>query len=145
MNNFEKIEYNDDFLIKRLFDKLENSVIKKLIITKPILERKNRKTFVTNFGEVCKSLGRDEEVLREFIEKKLGKLSGDVTISAGSVLIITGSYQSTDIEKYLADYTRTFVLCAEPKCGSGVTELLKENRILYMHCKKCNSKRAITS
>ena len=137
--------YEDEYLLERIFDKLDGNTTKKFVITTPIVERKDRHTFVSNFGQVCASLGKEEEIIRQFIEKELGKSSSEVTVTAGSVLVITKSYQQSAIEKILGDYAKVFVICAQPKCGSGNTELIKENRILYLVCKKCNCKSAIAT
>lgn len=136
--------YEDNFLIQRIFDKLDGRIQKKFTMSKPKIEKKNKKTFLLNFAELCTAMNRDEEMLREFFEKQLGKNQGDVSISTGSILVITGTYNQIDVEKILRDFTKKFVLCAETKCNSGVTELVKENRITYILCKTCNCKTAIS-
>ena len=135
--------YSDDFLIDRIFDKLEGKFQKKFTMAKPKVERKNRKTFISNFGDLCITMNRDEKMVRDFFEKQLEKSQSDITISTGSLLSITGSYSQIDIEKVFKDFTKKYVICMESKCNSGITELIKENKITYILCKTCNCKMAI--
>lgn len=142
-NNLFNTSYSDDFLIDRLFSKLEGLNTKKLTIPNPVITKKNKKTFIENFGLICKSINRDVESVREYFEKNLAMGSGDITLSAGHVLTITGSHLEINLIKHLQDYVMTYVICTEKKCGSGNTELVKENRILWLVCKNCNCKKAI--
>lgn len=137
------MSYTDEFLINRLLNKLEGTKTKKLSVVNPVITKKNRKTFIENFGAICKSINRDAEVVREYFEKNLALGSGDVTLSATNTLTISGSHVNTNLTKHLEDYIMTYVICTEKKCGSGNTELIKENRILWLVCKKCNCKKAI--
>ena len=120
-----------------------NKKTKKFAIVKPVITRKDKKTLITNFGAVCSSLHRDIEILRDYFEKSLALPAGDVTVNASSVLIITGSHSDVNLVKHLQDYVMTYVICTEKGCGSGDTELVKENRILWMLCKKCNCQKAV--
>lgn len=135
--------YEDNFLIERIFDKLEGKAPKKFKLSKPEVERKNRKTFMANFGMICTELNRDQEMIREYFEKELGKKQEDVTVSASQVLTITGSYNEIDMANVIRNFANKYVLCMEPKCKSGNTELIKENRITYMQCHTCNCKTAL--
>lgn len=143
------MEYSDDYLIGRLLSKVEEDsesksiVSKKAVFVKAIITRKYGKTYIENFESVCKSMKKDPEHVREYLEKKLKKNVGEITISAKMVLIITGSHTSPEIEGHIKNYVRTYVICSEPKCGSDETELIKSNRILYLACKKCNSRKAV--
>lgn len=138
--------YSDDFLVSRLLSNLEESGMmstKKLVFTKPVITRKNKKTFIENFGAICNSLHRDSEAVRDYFEKSLALSGGDITLSATNVLTITGSHTDNNLLKHLSDYTMIYVICSEKGCGSGNTELLRENRILWLLCKRCNCKKAI--
>lgn len=135
--------YDDDFLIQRALDKLEGKQAKKFTIKPPQVKTQNKKTFVANFKEICQAMNRDEEMLRNFFEKQLNKGTGDVTLSATSVLTIAKSYSQKDVETVLRDFAKKYVICKEQKCGSGTTELVKENRITYLVCVSCNCKVAI--
>lgn len=137
--------YSDDFLINRLFEKLEGVSTKRLTIKKPLITKKNKKTFIENFDAICKSINRDTETVREYFEKNLDLTSGDITLSATKVLTITGNHNEENLMKHLKDYVTTYVICTEQKCGSGNTELIKENRILWLVCKNCNCRKAINS
>lgn len=134
------ILYSDEFLLDRLYKKIEGKTSQKYIVTKPISEKKNRKTFIINFGAVCTSLRRELNALKTYIETEL---QIDTSIMENNVLVINKIYQQSDIEKVISRFIKTYVLCSEPKCGSGNTEIIKENRISYLVCKVCCSKKAI--
>ncbi len=144
MSNTETyhMPYSDEFLVNRALGNLEGT--KKTNFVKPKISRMNKKTFIDNFEDVCKSLNRDPEILREYYEKSLALAAGDVTLSATNVLTITGSHADPNLMKHLTDYTTAYVICTEKGCGSSNTELIKENRILWMSCKKCFCKKAVS-
>ena len=137
--------YTNDFLIERLLENLDNDILntKKASFAKLTISRKNRKTLIENFGNVCKSLGREIEEIREYFEKSLALGSADITVSAAGVLIITGSHTDINLKKHYKDYIINYVMCSEKGCGSSSTKLTKENRILWITCKKCNHKKAV--
>lgn len=134
--------YSTDFMLKKLLGNFDTGT-KKFKLVKPIFLRQNKKTIIVNFSSVCKSINREIESVRYFFEKELAMTSDDVTVSAIGELILTGSHADTNLIKHLEDYLLTYVMCSEKGCGSGNTELSKENRILWLLCKKCNCKKAI--
>lgn len=135
--------YDDEFLINRILEKLKDLDVKKFKMSKPEIERKNRGTFVSNFGILCNDLNRDHEMIRYFFEKEFGKKQEDVTISDSMILYIRGSYTDLEIANVIRNFANKYVLCLESKCKSGNTELIKEDRIKYMKCKTCGCKIAL--
>ena len=132
--------YDTEFLLERLFDKLESNKSQRFMAVKPISIKQNRKTHITNFDAFCKSIKRDPNTVKTYIEEQLAK---DSSITLNGTLIINRIYHQHEIDKVFVSYIKTFVLCAESKCGSGNTEFIKENRITYLVCKVCNSKKAL--
>ena len=133
-------EYSDEFLLNRIFSKLEETKRKKLIVEKLIIEKKNRKTFVTNFISFCDSTKRDSNSVKLYIETDL---QIKTSLMENGTLIINKVYPIGDIEKVFERYAKTYVICAEPKCSSGNTEIIRQNRINYIFCHTCKSKKSI--
>lgn len=135
--------YEDEFLVNRILEKLEGLEKKKFTMSKPDIERKNKGTFINNFGMLCTELNRDVEMLRNFIEKEFGKSQEDVTVSDSMMLYIRGSYSDDEICNVIRNFANKYVLCFEPKCKSGNTELIKINGVRYMKCNTCKGQTAL--
>jgi translation initiation factor 2 beta subunit (eIF-2beta)/eIF-5 len=133
--------YTDEYLLNRLFSKL-NAKTQKSSALKPDLERKNGKVMFINFCAFCESIERDQQSVKKFIEVELKK---DSSILPSGALIIDKSDKSTTDDKLmimLERYMTRFVLCQEKNC-KAMTEIVKEDRITYLICKQCHSKKAI--
>lgn len=140
LNKMTDKTYSDEFLLHRIFSKLEETKRKKLVVEKLIIEKKNGKTFVTNFLSFCESVKRDANSVQSYIENDL---QIKTSLMENGTLIINKVYPAGDIEKTFERYARSYVICAEPKCGSGNTEIIKENRINYIYCHTCKSKKSV--
>ena len=132
--------YDDNFLLTRLFTKLETNKKQKLVITKTQTKKQNRKTFVTNFSAICQSLKRTDITVKNFIENAIER---STSIMENGSLVIPGKFEQAEIEKIFTDYVRSNVLCQEEKCLSGNTEIIKDSRVTYLVCKTCKSKKVI--
>lgn len=139
------LNYSDQFLVDRLFENLSIRINNgtKTTITKPNITRLNKKTYITNFQTVCESMNRNMEIVRNYFEKSLALNIDDVTINSMGELIITGSHTDNNLMSHLTKYINTYVICSQKGCKSKDTELIKENRMLWFVCKKCNSKKTI--
>lgn len=134
--------YDTIYLIDRLYEQLnQNSELsnkKKISLVRPEVSSANKKTYIKNFKEMCQRLNREMSEVQKFFEDELIAKS---SIDAKGALIISGMFKQNGIQKILLNYIKQFVICKE--CGNGETALLKENRILFLDCKKCLSKKAI--
>lgn len=133
--------YEDEELIDRLFEKLGSSKNKKLVIPNLDFEKKNGKTFINNFAKFCETIKRDQETVKTFIENQLAV---NTSVTSVGALLINKSYNKDQIEQKIRLYITEYVLCGQDKCRSTNTEFIKENRITYLKCNTCNSKKAIT-
>ncbi len=133
--------YETDFLVERLFKKLESKTSKKKAkLERPIVSEINRKTYIKNFPAVCKSLNRDEQHFKSFLEKELNI---DSSLNEDNILILDSRFRQAQVESAVEKYAKNFVICLEPKCSSIDTEIVKENRILFLSCNSCHSKKSI--
>ncbi|KAM3173093.1 hypothetical protein ACTXT7_013173 [Hymenolepis weldensis] len=135
--------YSYEELLQRIFDQLiannpelATDVRKKLKMPPPLMARVGtKKTQFTNFTIICKSFNRDPSHLSAYLFAELGT---NGSIDANGALMIRGKYMAKHIEPLLQSYARNYVKCST--CGSHDTVLSKDARLLFLICKKCNSK-----
>jgi len=108
----------------------------KLILKPPQVARiGTKRTSFTNFGEICKSLKRQEKHLHQYLLAELGT-NGSIDIN--SALIIKGRFQQKQIESVLRSYIKEYVICKT--CRSADTNLQKEERLTVLFCNNCRSR-----
>ena len=98
-----------------------------------------KKTILTNFYQIASYLRRNPEHFQKFMLKELaaqGQRDGDR-------LILNIKVPSTKINQKIEDYAYEFVLCRE--CKKPDTELLREDRITFIHCLACGAKHPVRS
>lgn len=143
--------YTQDTLTARFYEQFSAVASKKTSgLVKPQIERKNRKTMITNYIDVCKSLNRDSEHIRKFFEDELRpemSVSGEsgsvmtVSISGDGILIIGGTYPPQIIMTIITKFIKKFVHCST--CESTNTSIVKEHKVTYLQCNFCKSKKPI--
>ncbi|TPP57122.1 IF2B [Fasciola gigantica] len=97
-----------------------------------------KKTLFVNFSTICSQLNRDQAHLTTYILAELGT-QGSIDASGG--LLFKGRYQSKHMEPVLRNYCRNYVLCVT--CQSSDTELCKDSRLLFLHCRRCGSRTTV--
>lgn len=133
-------QYSIDYLVDKLYIDLNNctSPNKKIAIERPIITSANKRTFFSNFRAICNKINRKEEDVRLFFEKELNT---DVNINQEGCLVITGLFKLQGMTKILSNYIKDFCMCKECNCCD--TELIKENRLTFISCNKCLSKKTL--
>ncbi|KAG5518573.1 hypothetical protein PMAC_002969 [Pneumocystis sp. 'macacae'] len=110
-------------------------------IAPPTIYREgNKKTIFANVIDICKRMHRHSDHVIQFLFAELGT-SGSVDGSAR--LVIKGKFQQKQIENVLKRYIVEYVTCKI--CKSPDTLLTKENRIYFMTCESCGSKRSVSA
>lgn len=135
--------YTITFLIDKLYSELNeinayDSKNKKLVLNRPIIKSANKRTFISNFKEICNSLNRNIDDVKTYFEKELATT---VTINQDGGLVITGMYKQNGVMKIMESYIQTYVMCKE--CKTYSTDIVKENRITFMKCNRCYSKKTL--
>ena len=133
-------KYDDDFLLDRLFNQIENEKVENIKIIRPTCERKDRKTYLVKFRDFCFSVRRDEKDVQHFLEKHARDTS---SILESGALLMNKMYQPSEINDLINKYIASCVTCQEQKCGSLNTEIIKKNRIVYIKCNACYCERAV--
>ncbi|KAG4304834.1 hypothetical protein PORY_001887 [Pneumocystis oryctolagi] len=114
---------------------------KRYTIVPPTIYREgNKKTIFANVIDICKRMHRNSDHVIQFLFAELGT-SGSVDGSAR--LVIKGKFQQKQIENVLKRYIVEYVTCKI--CKSPDTLLTKENRIYFMTCESCGSKRSVSA
>jgi len=98
-----------------------------------------KKTILTNFFQIAAHLRRPPEHLQKFLLKQLAA-AGTVD---GDRLILNIKVPSAKINQKIQDYVNEFVVCKE--CGKPDTEIIKEERLNFLHCLACGAKHPIRS
>lgn len=131
--------YNVDHLLDRAYNSftLDKGRIKP---SPPKFEKKNKKTYIHNFKEICDAIHHDPEDIKRFISRELRMES---SFKKNGALKINGMVTTAVvIEDHIANYIREYVMCKS--CKSCKTEIQKVDRISYLVCNACKAKRAFT-
>lgn len=112
----------------------------KLILKPPQVARiGTKRTSFSNFGEICRSLKRQDKHLHQYL---LAELGTNGSIDMNSALIIKGRFQQKQIESVLRSYIKEYVICKT--CRSADTILQKEERLTVLFCNTCRSRYFVT-
>jgi translation initiation factor 2 beta subunit (eIF-2beta)/eIF-5 len=140
VNNVKDV-YDIDWLLDRAYSTI-NTSNKNVKLPQPKIEKKDRKTYFHNFNNICKILDRDPEIVRIYMAREL-QLA--ITVKENGSLKINGMRGITpaSIEKLLRGYITQRVMCAS--CKSCKTTEQKIDRVTYLLCNICKSKRAFSN
>ena len=110
-------------------------------IPPPIVGREgNKKTLFSNIKTISNKMHRPTEHVIHYLFAELGT-SGSV--DGSQRLVIKGKFQQKAIEGVLRRYIMEYVTCKT--CKSVNTRLLKENRLYFLECNSCGSRRSVQS
>lgn len=98
-----------------------------------------KKTILTNFAQIASHLRRNPEHFQKFLLKELAA-SGQ---KEGERLVLNIKVPSLKINSKIEQYVKEFVLCKE--CKKPDTELIKEDRLTFIHCLACGAKHSVRS
>ncbi|KAH9816850.1 eukaryotic translation initiation factor 2 subunit beta [Melampsora americana] len=142
-------DYTYDELLGRFYQALYLShpslsgggVKKRYTLAPPSVHREgNKRSIWANVAEICKKMHRQPEHVIQFLFAELGT-SGSVDGSGN--LVIKGRFQQKQIEAVLRRYIVEYVTCKT--CKSPDTLLEKDNRLYFVTCESCGSKRSVSA
>ncbi|KAI0783248.1 eukaryotic translation initiation factor 2 beta [Abortiporus biennis] len=120
---------------------LLTSAGKRYTIAPPqILREGNKKTIFANIAEICKRMHRQPEHVIQYMFAEMGTTG---SVDGSGRLVIKGRFQQKQIEHVLRRYITEYVTCKT--CKSPDTLLTKENRIFFMSCESCGSRRSVNA
>ena len=98
-----------------------------------------KKTILSNFCQIVTHLRRKPEHFQKFLLRELAA-SGQ---REGDRLILNIKVPSEKINQKIQAYFKEFVQCKE--CRKPDTELIKEDRLTFIHCLACGAKHSVRS
>jgi len=139
-----KVIYTYHELLSRVFSILEeqNLVCQKQSykIVPPVVQREGRKTVFCNVKDIATRMKRPCEHLIQFL---FAELCTQGSLDGNQRLVIKGKFQPNQIETILKRYIAEYVMCKT--CKSAESVLQKENRLYFVTCQSCGSKRSVST
>jgi len=133
----EQNYYNYEWLLNRAYSSLPKKTFMKrkerFVIPRAEVIISGKKTFITNFKQICETVNRDPKIVLKFLLKELGS-PGEFTDQAA---IIQGEFPSKTINTLVNRFVKDYVIC--PVCNSPDTILIKERKIMYLKCMACGA------
>ncbi|KAI0716207.1 eukaryotic translation initiation factor 2 beta [Fomitopsis betulina] len=141
-------DYTYQELLQRFYAQLHasnpallNSAGKRYTIAPPqILREGNKKSIFANVSDICKRMHRQPEHVIQYMFAEMGTTG---SVDGSGRLVIKGRFQQKQIEQVLRRYIVEYVTCKT--CKSPDTLLSKENRIFFMSCESCGSRRSVAT
>jgi len=97
-----------------------------------------KKTIIVNFMQIASYIRRTPEHFQKFLLKELAS-AGE---RKGERLILNVKVPQEKIKQKIEEYVKKFVLCKE--CKKPDTEIIKEDRVSFIHCLACGAKYPIS-
>jgi translation initiation factor 2 subunit 2 len=94
----------------------------------------SKKTAFVNFIEICRTVHRPVDHMRDFIQAELCTTS---SIDGSNTLILRGVFQQAHMESVVRHYAKEYVLCHT--CKSSNTLMRREDRMMRLTCESCSS------
>jgi translation initiation factor 2 subunit 2 len=148
LDEAEMAVYGYSDLLDRVFDLMdENSVGKgakgfgKRIVCPPpqMVRIGTKKSGYQNFGVTCECLKRSPKHVLQYVLAETGT-SGNLDGDAKQI-ILRGRFKPSHMENVLREYIKEYVQCAT--CKSANTTLEKLDRLTFMSCNDCSSRRTV--
>ncbi|KAH9848101.1 eukaryotic translation initiation factor 2 beta [Lenzites betulinus] len=141
-------DYTYEELLHRFYAQLHasnptllTSAGKRYTIAPPqIMREGNKKSIFANVSDICKRMHRQPEHVIQYMFAEMGTTG---SVDGSGRLVIKGRFQQKQIEHVLRRYIVEYVTCKT--CKSPDTILTKENRIFFMACESCGSRRSVNA
>ena len=126
-------------LLEKAYKKIKHSDVNHSRFEVPKIESsiQGKKIIINNFSQIAKYLRRDIAHFQKFILKELAT-SGQLE---GNKLILNTKVSNDKLNLKVGQYIDKFVKCRE--CEKPDTELIKENRLLFVYCLACGAKYSV--
>ncbi|KAK1923849.1 domain found in IF2B/IF5-domain-containing protein [Papiliotrema laurentii] len=110
------------------------------IVPPQVAREGTKKTVFANLMDICRRMHRQPEHVLQFLYSELGTQG---SIDGAQRLIMKGRYTQKQIENVLRKYIVEYVTCKI--CKSSDTLLGKENRLYFITCESCGSRRSVSA
>ncbi|MDE1865692.1 MAG: translation initiation factor IF-2 subunit beta [Candidatus Micrarchaeota archaeon] len=128
-------------LLDRAFSKLPSLSAERsdFVIPKAEVMNEGVKTIIRNISQIADRARRGEDEIARYVSKEL---SVPVNV-AEHRMIISGRFNSDDIDRRIARYFELYVICKE--CKKPDTKLEAADKGLYLVCEACGARYWIKS
>lgn len=99
-----------------------------------------RRTVVTNFQKLCKTLGRDSDHVMSYI---LSELAVPGNLDGTNRLIVRGKFSPMAISTVARNYIKDYVICDECKSLETIMDKDKATRLIFLRCQCCHGVRTL--
>ncbi|KAI9631743.1 putative translation initiation factor [Dioszegia hungarica] len=110
------------------------------IVPPQVAREGTKKTMFSNLSDICRRMHRHPEHMIQFLYSELGTQG---SVDGNGRLIMKGRYTQKQIESVLRKYIVEYVTCKI--CKSPDTLLSKENRLDFVTCESCGSRRSVSA
>ena len=133
-------DYTYDFMIKRIYSMMTPSEnTHKLRLVPPVVGMiGGKRCCISNFGQICEGMNRDYNHVSQYIAIEFSTV---VSMNPDHKLILRGKYRTENIQTGLRSYIKKYVICDACKCYNTV--LIKEDRVHFLKCNDCQSRRPV--
>ncbi|KAK6530768.1 hypothetical protein TWF281_007605 [Arthrobotrys megalospora] len=100
----------------------------------------NKKSIFANLPEIAKKMKRNPDHIIQFIFAELGT---NGSVDGAGRLVIKGRFQQKQLESVLRRYIVEYLTCGT--CKSPNTTLMKENRLFFVNCNICGSRKSVSA
>lgn len=106
-----------------------------------ILRYPNRTTVVKDFVDICNKLNRETDFVCDYIRTCMHE-NNNLTLSNNSLII--GTYINNQVLfDIIKKYIDIYCMCSQ--CGNILTLLIKEDKIVYIQCNSCGSRKPLSN
>ncbi|GAA96471.1 uncharacterized protein L969DRAFT_94560 [Mixia osmundae IAM 14324] len=114
---------------------------KRYTLAPPNVQRDGTKRSIfANVADICKKMHRQPEHVIQYLFAELGTHG---SVDGSGRLVIKGRFQQKQIENVLRRYIVEYVSCKT--CKSPDTLLEKHDRLYFVACQSCGSRRSVTA
>jgi len=114
---------------------------KKVTLPPPLVFREgSKRTIFANIYDQAVRLHRNLDHFKDYLFAELGT---NGSVDASNRLILKGRFQQKQLENVVRRYIHEYVTCKT--CKSPDTLLAKENRVWFIACENCGSKRSVSA
>ena len=128
--------FDYEWLLNRAYEALPKKPLERrerFTVPKPEIMISGRRTFITNFNQICDVLNRDPKLVLRYLLKELGA-PGEVR---ENYAVIQGEMKPRIIIALMDRFVKDYVIC--PVCGSPDTILKKERKAMFIKCMACGA------
>jgi len=133
--NYEHMLYQLHILKEEDLFQIKNT---KTVLEPIKLSKKGKTIMITNFSYYPQFLNRPAEHISKFFKDEVGS---STSINGDGQLLILGRLREVQIENLMRNYIKQYVKCSQCKCIQ--TDIVKEDRISYIVCHRCNAKTSL--